>query len=509
MVYGSLQPTRTIRGTCRTACFSARKNALMQNKRTDEKPNDDAKDQLIAELRAENERLRELQGKALSGELTPAKIAKLKNRGRYRDQNNLFIQVPSTGSKSRSWLFGWTKNGKFKQFALGRSYPDGSIQWAREEAQYYRQVLQDDRDPEVARKNRQEKVVIASGLTKTVRQVGEEWFETKIAPKAPGYANRVEGQLKNYVYATIGHMLIQNVDQNTILNSGPRCVGLDHLCHTKWPTYNQLQQHLERIFNYARFKKYYSGENPAAKATLQYLLPDRGDVYERKPRASLPIEEMYAFLQQLRVMKDRSVRKAGHSMLALLNEAAAYTGVRMSELRLAQQKEIDTKTWNVPWQRRKFGKQKKARRPIRPIPITPSFQRVLDQAAAKRKQIGYADGPEQLIFPSDKPGHIGKIIPVQSPARFIRDRFPGLKLQPHGFRSTLSDFRRKRSFLVDWYKIQVDHNVSEDIEERYGTDLLLQERRQMMMQYDTFVSNPPPKVTGGKVVAINNRRRTA
>jgi integrase len=478
------------------------------NKSVNEKPNDDAKDRLIAELKAEIERLRTRQGKALTGMLTDAKIAKLTRRGRHRDSTNLYLQVSSKAAETRAWLFGWTKNGKFLQFGLGRSWPDGTIQWAREEAQFYRLVLQDDQDPKEARKNRQENIVIASGLTKTVREVTEEWLEAKIARKAPGYAQKIKNQLKKYIYPTIGDMLIRNVDQNIILNSpsesAPNCVGLKALWIAHWPTGHDIQMYLNRIFAYGIFREY-TDKNPASMSILEHLLPAHEDVHERKSHDSLPIEKIHAFVQELRAFEDLSVRKSGHPMVANLLEAAAYTGVRIGELINAQQKEIDpeTKTWNVPWQHRKFGRKKKVRRPIRPIPITPSYQRALDQAATKRKKIGYPDGDEQLIFPSDKHGHIGKKIDTSTPANFIRRHWPGLKLHPHGFRSTLSDWQRTRPDIrAEWYKIQVDHNISHEAEQHYGPGLLLDDRRRMMMLYDTFVSNPPPKVTGGKVVAI-------
>jgi integrase len=490
----------------------------MQNNFANEKSNDGPKDRLIAELRADNERLRALQGKALAGVLTDDKIAKLKRRGRHRDQENLYIQVPSEGSKKRSWLFGWTVNRQFRQFGLG-SYPDVNIQKARADAQVCRLALQNGSDPETEYKKRRQSITVASGKTRTVMQVGIEWFNTKIKSKNPKYAGKIENQLNKYVYSTIGHMLIDQIDQTTILDDAepdtPR-IGLKRLWCEMWPTGHDVQNYLDRIFAYGIYKGY-NDKNPAAKSTLQYLLPDKGDVYERKSRDSLPIDEMYDFLQKLRAIKDRSVRKTGHPMMALLIEALAYTGVRISELIEAEQGEFnyDTMTWNVPWQHRKNGKKKKAKRPIRPIPITPSFLRVLNKATAKRKQLNLTDQDDALMFPSDKHGHIGKMIKTSSPSTFIKRNFPKLKLHPHGFRSTLRDWRRLRAshFEDVCWKIQVDHKTgNNESDDAYGPDLLMEKRRPMMTEYDKFISNPPPpKAKAGNVADINSarKRRTA
>jgi integrase len=502
----------------------------MKNNFADEKSNDDAKDRLIAELRAENERLRELQGKAHSGVLTDAKIAKLSHRGLHRDCKNLYIQVTNVDAKTRSWVIRWAsldaaRAGKIDAMGIG-SYPDVSIQAAREEARLARQDLRDGKNPRLERAKRKQGTIVASGLIMTVRQVAVEWFNTKIKSKNPKYARKIENQLNRYVYGTVGNILVEQIDQKTITDDAepntPR-VGLNRLLREMWPTGKDVQSHLERIFDYAIYKGYSTKANPAAWATLQHVVPNKEDVYERQSRNSLPIDEAYDFLQKLRAVEDRSDRKTGHPMLALLNEAIAYTGCRISELIEAQQREFDfdTMTWNAPWQHRKNGKRKKVKRPILPRAITPLFKRVLDQAATRRKELGLADHPNMLVFPSDKQSHIGKMIKTSSPSVFIQRNFPGLKLHPHGWRSTLRDWRRLRGSRFEdvLWKLQVDHNAGDDAsDDAYGPDLLLERRRPMMMEYDKFLSKPPPakaktgnvfEAKTGKIVNLNNQRRTA
>jgi hypothetical protein len=83
---------------------------------------------------------------------------------------------------------------------------------------------------------------------------------------------------------------------------------------------------------------------------------------------------------------------------------------------------------------------------------------------------------------------------------------------PHGFRSTLRDWRGAKTHFDDvLWKIQVDHKRGVDAADNaYGPDLLLDRRREMMNLYDEYGSTPPvPEPKTGKVVKISDKRRTA
>ena len=94
-------------------------------------------ERIIAELLAENERLRASQNNKLAGDLTDTKIAKLTKRW-TRDCENLYVQVSRKGSSKRSWIFKWTDpaTGKVRPMGLG-PYPDVSIAKARELALHH------------------------------------------------------------------------------------------------------------------------------------------------------------------------------------------------------------------------------------------------------------------------------------------------------------------------------------------------------------------------------------
>jgi integrase len=471
----------------------------------------------IVELRAEIERLRALRSNALTGELSDSKIAKLTKHW-TRDCDNLYIQVQHPGSRRRSWLFRWRDRvtREYRSIGLG-PYPTISIDQARELALYYRQLLLDGQDPRAVRDSKKLDMLIARKLVKTVREVAMEWFEQRIARKSLPYRTKILNQLHKYVYPTIGDMPIQKVDTNTIVSGQPgvensKTVGLRDLLTWTWPTGKDVQQYLERIFAYAIKQKYFRGENPAAWSIIQDLVPDRDDVYERKNRDWLLYKDLTRFLQKLRAYEDRSVRKIGHPTIADALEVVALTGVRVNEVLLMQWREIQGNTWNVPPEHRK--KSGKRKRGIRPIPITKSMQAVFDRRQAQRTD----QSDDALVFPSDKNG--GKIS-VGSLVTFIRKSLKWeYKIDPHGFRSTLRDWKDNETNFDDiLWKRQVDHSrgfapgagnhllqMADTTDLSYGHDPLLERRRVMMEQYDDF-GTPPLK--SDKVVKLSGKRRTA
>jgi integrase len=462
-----------------------------------------AKDLRIAELEAKVARLEKSQTHMLVGTLTDAKIRKLNSRGRHNDSPNLYIQVPSVGSEERSWLLGWNhpKTGKFTQMGLG-SYPLISIDQARQKAQHYRLLLLEGKDPREAKNSELTAVRVASGQIKTVREVGLEWWKVKIKPKSEGYARRVETQLWRHVFPAIGDMLINQVDEKTIVDSGPNHVGLKQLYFDIFPTGKQVRENLNRIFKYAISARY-CDRNPAAWDMLEDLLPDKDDVYERHHRPSLPLEELYDFLLKLRAYKDRSVRKRGHPTWALAAEFQMFCCVRIGEVLKAKWGEIDpeTQTWNVPWQHRKHGRRKRVHRPIRPIPITKVMRGVLDEM--QRRYPNASD--DALIFPSDRNG---RRIPVTSLSRSINKQIDS-RIGTHGFRSNLQDWRRlnRTRFSEELYQIQVDHALGDETDQSYGQNLLLELRREMMEEFDETFSKPWQPMKVATVTPVLSKRR--
>jgi integrase len=486
---------------------------LEESSQMKEKHDDAAK--IITELRAENALLRSLVTKPLTGRLTASKIERLTRAGQHCDGGGLYVQINRDSKGGKSWLFRYRDRvtHKIRWLGLG-SLRDISIEKARELALHYRQMLLEHKDPKQEREAAKLDIVIARGKIKSLQEVIDEWSDGKIVEKSPAYRRKVENQIKKYITPTIGEMPIQKVSVDIILedivesaDGKPKPgVGIRKMWRELFPTADNLLSYLDRIFDYASRQGYYEGNNPAVLARDK--LPAKDDVYQREQRPSLPFQQVGKFLQDVDNYEDRSVRKTGKPNIAFLMKAVTLTGVRISEWRLAEWKEIDLEKniWNVPWQHRKHGRQKRMKRPIRPIPITESLRAVLDEMQKRRMD----HSPEGLIFPSAR---TGRAISTSEPSRFIKENLRwDIEITPHGFRTTLRDWMRTRTrFREILWKIQVDHKIGDDAaDDAYGTENpLYEERCQMMELWDGYCSKPEPELTAGKLFNLSDKRRYA
>jgi hypothetical protein len=79
----------------------------------------------------------------------------------------------------------------------------------------------------------------------------------------------------------------------------------------------------------------------------------------------------------------------------------------------------------------------------------------------------------------------------------------------HAFRGALLDWVRTQKDIKEvLWRAQVDHELGEtQADSRYGGDLLLEERRAMMLRYEKYIDNPPSaKRNSANVVPFGNKR---
>lgn len=221
--------------------------------------------------------------------------------------------------------------------------------------------------------------------------------------------------------------------------------------------------------------------NPAAyKDNLEHLLPDHR--HKVKHRESLPYTDLPKFMADLRRYEDRSIRKTGRTTVVYAVEFAVLTGARVNEVCQAQWKEIDGDVWSVPPEHLKTGHihERVLRRPI-----TPSMRGVL--TAMERRHPNRS--PDDLIFPSVMGGKIHQ----STLGNFVREtmRWP-IKITAHGFRTTLNDWSRAKSYSEAFFDVQVDHLPQGKVKQAYTGGDLLPERKKMMAAYDAYASRPEP-----------------
>jgi integrase len=469
------------------------------------------------------------------GKLTQSQVnAKIRNRelGVFSDGGNLCLCI-NPGAKPdsdviASWLFRWTETlapGKYKtrSIGLGMSARMMSLEDARRKAHQFREMLADGRDPAVERLSMLCDEQSAKDLLRTLEQVAEEYFEAKLSKKSPGYVHRLRQLLRDNIFnkehkidATgqtikVGAMPIQRVTRSIILND----CGFKQFWNDQNPSAKSLQGLLDKMYCYAREYGYYIGNSPMAwRGGLEHVLPARKEVHTVKHYSERAVlyQNAPTFLQQH--LRKHQYRRAwpigtgpdGRPINAYMIELALLTGTRISEIITAKWQDIDyeTNTWTVPWE---LTKRKEPGRPHR-MPITRSMAAIFNLMQQMRTD----PSPEAPIFPSHHKRWVqshGRVGP-QTLMRAARQIAPklGQDFVNHGFRTTLKDWCKARGYSIAWYEEQVHHKEKGKVQQAYGHDDLLEQRRGMMVEYDNYLNTAPPpaKAKSSNLIKLAERR---
>ena len=77
----------------------------------------------------------------------------------------------------------------------------------------------------------------------------------------------------------------------------------------------------------------------------------------------------------------------------------------------------------------------------------------------------------------------------------------------HGFRSTLTDWCHAHGFAPRLVQRQLDHVIGGKVEQAYGHDQMIEERRAMMQLWGDYCAGPEPEPMTGTVLHMNRRRK--
>jgi integrase len=494
-------------------------------------------------LRRQAQTRREAQPVYL-GNLTQSQVnAKIRKRefGSYSDGGCLQLDIrPGAKSESAiiaSWLFRWTETlrpGKQRTRSMGLgSARVVSLQAARKAAQHLREVRKEGKDPMAERLERLCEAQSAKDLVRTLEQVGEEYIEAKISMRSRGYQQRMRQVLRDNILikehkftATgetikVGAMPIQRVTRSIILKD----CGFEQLWNEEQkkiqqgaagnPTAVGLMGLLDKMYGYAREKGYYVGNSPMAwRGGLEHVLPAPKDVHRPKHHPALTYQNAPTFLQQhLRKHRYRRVWPIGtgpdgRSINSYMVELALLTGTRVGEIIAAEWQELDfsTMTWTVPWQHTKRHEPDQNHR----MPITRSMLSIFQLM----QQIRTDPSPQAPIFPSHHKRWVQSHRRVGSGTllRVVKQLAPGFgeEFVNHGFRSTLKDWCQANGYPDSWYQEQVHHKEKGKVNQAYGQDDLLEQRRGMMAAYDAYLNTAPQPAKdkeADNIIDLTNRRK--
>ena len=405
-------------------------------------------------------------------ELSALAVSKLKTEGRYAVGGADGLHLRIAGA-SRAWVLrlavGTRTDAKGKAVVHRRdiglgSYPEVSLSEAREKARELRKQVRDGIDPIEERNATKLRAKLEAAKTKTFEECANAYIEANRAGwKNEKHVQQWQNTLATYAFPKIGQLPVAAIDTGLILNVLQQETGEDkaQLWHAKTETASRLRGRLESILDWAAFRGYREGENPARwKGHLEHELPARSKVQKVEHHAALPYAELGAFMVELR-------KREGLSARAL--EFAILTAARSGEVRGATWAEIDLpgRIWTVPAERMKAGKEHR-------VPLSDEVVKLLE---ALPRIVG-----NDYVFPAPRGGQLSDMALTA-----VLRRMEHGGLTQHGFRSTFRDWAGETTaYPREVCEHALAHKLADGVEAAYQRGDLLAKRARLMADWARY-----------------------
>jgi integrase len=384
--------------------------------------------------------------------------------GIHGDGGGLALQVqPGARGVRKTWIFRYMIAGRARTMGLG-TYPEVTLQRAREKAQECRRLKVEGIDP-IEHKNAARESLRA---TKPQVPTFDECAAACMASRSQGWRSVRHGEawvrsLRTYVSPVFGHVSIDVVDLAMV------CQVLEPLWRTKCETASRVRGRIERVLAYATVRGLRSGPNPAVwRNNLDQILPSRQRVAPVKHFAALPYDALPDFLRMLRGRNGVAVRCL---------EFATLTACRASEARGCRWDEINGASWTIPAQRTKANR-------VHRVPLSTQALALISRMPRVNEYVFASIGGKQLS-------------PV---AFFSLLKRMGIQATTHGMRACFSTWARERTgFAREIIEASLAHHVGNAVERAYARTDLYERRAKLMQAWGDFCESP---ATGAEVIPL-------
>ena len=424
--------------------------------------------------------------KATKG-LTPKRIERIREPGRYHDGHGLHLQVTPAGV--RSWLLRYQRDGRERWLGLGPLHTV-SLKEARNRAKRARLDLLDGVDPIDARKAKKAARALAAAKALTFEEAARQYYAEHNAKwKNRKHAAQFLSTLSTYVFPTIGRLSVADIDTGLVL----KC--LEPIWSTKTETASRVRQRIEAVLGWATVRNYRQGDNPARwKGHLAEVLPARSQVQKIEHYPALPFVDLPEFMQALAQREGIAARALEFAILSA-SRTGEVIGARWTEI------DLDAKVWVVPSERMKAGQE-------HCIPLS-------DQALDILHGLPREDGnPFVFIGPQNGAGlsnmAMASVLKRMHKARAASglspwvDKTTGELAVPHGFRSTFSDWAGDRTnFPHEVIEFVLAHGIPNKATAAYRRYRALDKRALLMQAWAKFATGPVQAT--GDVVSLHER----
>lgn len=412
-------------------------------------------------------------------ELSALTVSKLKTEGRHAVGGVDGLHLRVSGG-SRAWVLRIAVGSRIgsdghatvhrRDVGLG-SYPEVSLAEARDRARELRKQVRDGVDPVLKRQAVKVQSALETVKAKTFEDCADAYIDAnRVGWKNDKHVQQWENTLATYVYPKFGHLPVASVDTGMVLEVLQQAVepGGASLWLKKTETASRLRGRIESILDWATFRGYRQGDNPARwKGHLEHELPARNKVQKVEHHAALPYADLPAFMAELR-------SKEGVSARAL--EFAILTAARSGEVRGATWSEIDlqTRVWIIPAGRMKAGKEHR-------VPLAPQVVTLLNSLPRE-------EGVDH-VFLAPRGGQLSDMALTAVLRRMGRDG-----LTQHGFRSTFRDWAGETTaYPREVCEHALAHRLADGVEAAYQRGDLLAKRGGLMSDWAKYCSAAPQK----------------
>jgi integrase len=392
-------------------------------------------------------------------ELGPLDVKRLTRPGFYfvGGVAGLALQVLPTGA--RSWVLRVMVAGKRRNMGLG-GYPDVTLAGAREAAREHRATIDRGGDPIAERRKARLALVAELGKAVTFKAAATAFIASREGSwRNEKHRYQWSATIETYAYPHIGNTPVQDLTLADIRKV------LDPIWTTKTETAKRLRGRIEQIVDYAIVHGQREGDNPARwRGHLDKVLPPPGKVAKVKHFEALPWKDLPAFLVKLKAVGGTAARAL---------EFAILCAARSGEVRGATWEEfdLDGAMWAIPAKRMKAGREHR-------VPLSPAALELL-------KALPRVSG-DKYVFS----GARGKMLSDMAMTAVLRRM--GLKIVPHGFRSTFRDWVADQTdYPGEVAEMALAHIVSDKTEAAYRRGDLLQRRVQLMSDWAHYCYPKP------------------
>lgn len=412
-------------------------------------------------------------------ELSALTVSKFKTEGRYAvgGVDGLHLRV-SGGSRawvlriavgSRASADGYTTVHR-RDVGLG-GYPEVSLAEARDRARELRKQVRDGVDPVLKRQAAKVQSALETAKAKTFQECADAYIEANRAGwKSDKHAQQWTNTLSTYVYPKFGPLPVASVDTGMVLEVLQQSVGSagQSMWLSKTETASRLRGRMESILDWATFRGYRHGDNPARwKGHLEHELPARNKVQKVEHHAALPYAEIVAFMVELRARDGISARSL---------EFAILTAARSGEVRGAKWSEIDqqARVWTIPADRMKGGKEHR-------VPLA-------DEVISLLNALPRLDEVDQ-VFLAPRGGQLSDMALTA-----VLRRMGHGDLTQHGFRSTFRDWAGETTaYPREVCEHALAHRLADGVEAAYQRGDLLAKRAGLMSDWAKYCSSASRK----------------